>query len=183
MTKFASYTLFSGGAQGAETQFGKLAEYYGLSEVNYTFEGHKIERERGVRVLTEEELVKKDVSLTYVSRLLGRKFTNAEKMRKVLQTIMHQIESGHEVFVVGTINADGTVKGGTGWGAEFAKICNKPLYVFGQVKNGWFKWESGEWVSVTDPVITDKHFTGTGTRFLEDNGKKALEDLFARSFK
>lgn len=178
-----SFTLFSGGAQGAEAQFGKLAEYHGLSEVNFTFEGHKIVRDRGVRVLTDEELSRKDVSLTYVAKLLNRKFTNAEKMRKVLQTIMHQIESGHQVFVVGTILDDGTVKGGTGWGAEFAKICNKELYVFGQVKDGWFKWEKGEWVSVEAPVITDKHFTGTGTRFLEANGKKALEELFSRSFK
>lgn len=178
-----SITLFSGGAQGAENQFGKLAEYHGLAEVNYTFEGHKIDRTRGVRVLTVEELTRKDVSLTYVSKLLGRKFTNAEKMRKVLQTIMYQIESGEQVFVVGTIQEDGTVKGGTGWGAEFAKICNKDLYVFGQIKNGWFKWEEGEWISVENPVITSKHFTGTGTRFLEENGKKALEELFARSFK
>ncbi|MBC15535.1 conserved protein of unknown function [Pseudodesulfovibrio profundus] len=178
-----SYTLFSGGAQGAEAQFGKLAEYYGLGEVNYTFEGHRIERERGVRVLTTEELTKKDVSLTYVSKLLNRRFTNAEKMRKVLQTVMHQIESGDQIFVVGTIQEDGTVKGGTGWGAEFAKICNKDLFVFGQVKDGWFKWEKGQWVDVEAPVITSTHFTGTGTRFLEDNGKKALEELFARSFK
>lgn len=177
-----SYTLFSGGAQGAENQFGKLAEYHGIGEVNYTFEGHKIERTRGVRVLTDEELKQKDVSLTYVAKLLNRKFTNAEKMRKVLQTIMWQVESSHQVFVVGTILDDGTVKGGTGWGAEFAKICNKELCVFGQKKNGWFKWEKGAWVEVEAPVITDKHFTGTGTRFLEDNGKKALEELFARSF-
>ncbi|CCH48216.1 hypothetical protein [Pseudodesulfovibrio piezophilus] len=183
MSKYESYTLFSGGAQGAENQFGKLAEYYGLAEVNYTFEGHRIERTRGVRVLTNEELTRKDVSLTYVAKLLNRKFTNAEKMRKVLQTIMHQVESGHEVFVVGTIQEDGTVKGGTGWGAEFAKICNKDLYVFGQVKNCWFKWEKGAWISVETPVITDRHFTGTGTRFLEENGKIALEELFARSFK
>ena len=178
-----TFTLFSGGAQGAENQFGKLAEYHGLSEVNFTFDGHKIDRTRGVRVLTDEELIRKDVSLTYVSKLLGRKFTNAEKMRKVLQTIMYQVESGDQVFVVGTILDDGTVKGGTGWGAEFAKICNKELYVFGQVKNGWFKWQEGEWVSVEAPVITSSHFTGTGTRFLEENGKKALEELFARSFK
>ncbi|MBG0790873.1 MAG: hypothetical protein H0S80_10280 [Desulfovibrionaceae bacterium] len=178
-----SYTLFSGGAQGAENQFGKLAEYHGLAEVNYTFEGHRIERTRGVRVLTTEELKQKDVSLTYVSKLLNRKFTNAEKMRKVLQTIMWQVESSHQVFVVGTILEDGTVKGGTGWGAEFAKICNKNLYVFDQSKDGWFTWAKGEWVAEEAPVVTDSHFTGTGTRFLEDNGKKALEELFARSFK
>jgi hypothetical protein len=26
------------------------------------------------------------------------------------------------------------------------------------------------------------HFTGTGTRFLEANGRRAIADLFARSF-
>ena len=30
---------------------------------------------------------------------------------------------------------DDTVKGGTGWGAEFAKLCNKPLFVFDQDKD------------------------------------------------
>jgi len=178
-----NYTLYSGGAQGAENQFGKLAEYYGIQEVNYTFEGHKIERTRGVRFLTDEELAQKDVSLTYVAKLLSRRFTNAEKMRKVLQTIMWQVESSHQIFVVGTVLDDGTVKGGTGWGAEFAKICNKELFVFGQVKDAWFKWQQGEWITVDAPVITDKKFTGTGTRFIEANGIKALEDLFARSFK
>jgi hypothetical protein len=33
-----------------------------------------------------------------------------------------------------------------------------------------------------EPVISHIHFTGTGTRFLEENGKKAITELFARSF-
>lgn len=182
MLKPENCTLYSGGARGAETEFGRLAEKYGVNEVNFTFEGHKYERDRGLHVLTREELVRKDVSLTYVSKLLNRTFTNAEKMRKVLQTIMYQVDSGHEIFIVGVIQEDGTVKGGTGWGAEFAKICNKPLYVFGQARNGWFKWEKVEWVAVENPVITSTKFTGTGTRFLEENGKQALVELFERSF-
>ena len=32
------------------------------------------------------------------------------------------------------------------------------------------------------PVITHPHFTGTGTRELRDNGRKAIEELFSRSF-
>ena len=62
--------LYSGGAAGTEQFFGALAESWGLEEVNYSFEGHQIERTRGVRVLTSEELALKDVSLTYVSRLM-----------------------------------------------------------------------------------------------------------------
>jgi hypothetical protein len=33
-----------------------------------------------------------------------------------------------------------------------------------------------------EPVVNHTHFTGTGTRFLEENGKKAIASLFERSF-
>ncbi|TVQ97783.1 MAG: hypothetical protein EA399_12145 [Desulfovibrionales bacterium] len=175
-------TLYSGGATGAETEFGAAAEKFGVAEVNYTFEGHQIQRTRGMRVLTQEELRRGDVSMTYVSRLLNRTYSNAPIMRKVLQTIWYQVNQGMEIYVIGSIQDDGTVKGGTGWGAEFAKICNKPLCVFDQAKNGWFRWEQAAWTVLEAPVIGHRHFTGTGTRFLEANGREAIEQLFERSF-
>ncbi len=178
----ADFILFSGGARGAEACFGELAEKYGLDEVNYSFEGHSIERTRGVRYLTSEELARKDVSITYVSNLMHRNYSRAPIFRKVLQTICWQVSSGMEVFVVGEILEDKTVKGGTGWGAEYAKICNKPLFVFDQIRGEWFRWVEVEWKQVKAPVISKQHFTGTGTRFLEESGKKALESLFAGSF-
>ena len=104
------YVLFSGGARGTEEYFGKMAEKYGVQEVNYTFEGHSTERTRGLRFLTSEELARKDVSLTYVSKLMNRKFTRAPLFRKVLQSISWQVDSGEEVFVVGTILEDGTLE-------------------------------------------------------------------------
>jgi hypothetical protein len=102
--------------------------------------------------------------------------------KKVLQSIWHQVNSGQEIYVIGKILDDCTVKGGTGWGAEFAKLCNKPLYVFDQDQNGWFHWTGERWESDPAPVITHPHFTGTGTRFLEANGRDAIEALFDRSF-
>lgn len=174
--------LYSGGASGAEAFFGVTAEHYGVQEVNYSFDGHQEERTRGLRVLTLEELALKDVSLAYVSRLMSREYTRAPLFRKVLQSICWQVSSGEEIFVVGSIQEDGTVKGGTGWGAEFAKICNKPLFVFDQDKGVWFAWMESEWVEAGQPHISARHFTGTGTRFLSDAGRIAIEDLFARSF-
>lgn len=153
--------LFSGGAAGTEQFFGAQAEAWGIEEVNYSFDGHQIERKRGVRVLTSEELALKDVSLTYVSRLMGREFTKAPLFRKVLQSICWQVSSGQEVVVVGNIQPDQTVKGGTGWGAEFAKICNKPLLVFDQEQDGWYRWLNDAWVKVEEPVIEHTHFTAT----------------------
>src|ERR1700741_1274948 len=173
--------LFSGGAAGAEAAFGACAESHGIEEVNFTFEGHKIARHRGVRVLNHEELQSGDISLAYVSRLMHRRYTDSPTIRKVLQTMWYQVNNGQEIYVIGSILADGTVRGGTGWGAEFAKLCNKPLHVFDQDKNAWFSWSGTEWRAVRPNdalVITHPHFTGTGTRQLQDNAKRAIEDLY-----
>ena len=177
--------LFSGGANGAEAAFGECAFKHGVEEVNFTFEGHNIARKRGVRVLNHEELQAGDVSLAYVSRLMHRRYTDAPTIRKVLQTLWYQVNHGQEIYVIGTILDDGTVRGGTGWGAEFAKLCNKPLSVFDQQRDGWFTWNGSKWNRRTSdelPRITHPHITGTGTRVLEDNGRAAIEGLFERSF-
>lgn len=175
--------LFSGAAQGAENYFGLCAEKYGIDEVNFSFEGRNVERTRGIRILTHEELKNGDISLTYVSKLMNRDYSNSDTIRKVLQTIWYQINSSRQIFVIGEVMPDNTIKGGTGWGAEFAKICNKPLFVFDQKKNQWFTWKKTEWVEVENPVISDNHFCGTGTRFIDENGKAAIDALFERSFK
>jgi hypothetical protein len=174
--------LFSGAAQGAEAAFGAAAERRGIDEVNFTFESHRDVRTRGLRVLTHEELKQGDVSLAYVSKLMHRHYRDTPLFRKVLQSIWHQVNQGQEIYVVGAILADQTVKGGTGWGAEFAKLCNKPLCVFDQPRSAWFRWTGESWVADPGPLITHPHFTGTGTRFLEPNGQAAIEGLFQRSF-
>ena len=174
--------LFSGAAKGAEEAFGTAAERHGIEEVNFTFEGHNDSRTRGIRVLTQAELKQGDVSLTYVGRLMNRTFSDTPVFRKILQSIWHQINNGQEIYVVGHILEDGTVKGGTGWGAEFAKLCNKPLFVFDQDEDRWFRWTGQAWDAESTPTITDKKITGTGTRVLKANGAKAINDLFDRSF-
>lgn len=178
-----NFVLYSGGAQGAEAEFGKQSEKVGAQEVNLTFEGHKIFRSRGVRVLTTDELLKGDVSLAYISKLMNRKFNTGKMFKKVLQSIWHQINYAEEVFVVGQILEDGTVKGGTGWGAEFSKLCNKTLHVFDQEQGCWYKWSGESWKKEKQPKIKCKSFAGTGTRFLNASGKKAIKDLFEVSFK
>jgi hypothetical protein len=178
------FILFSGGAPGAEAEFGACAERHGIEEVNFTFDGHKVVRHRGVRVLNHEELQSGDVSLEYVSRLMHRRYTDSPTIRKVLQTLWYQVNNGQEIYVIGAILDDDTVRGGTGWGAEFAKLCNKPLFVFDQDKDSWFEWTGSSWEARGPEAvtITHPHFTGTGTRQMRDNGKQAIETLFTLSF-
>jgi hypothetical protein len=179
----SDFILFSGAAPGAEAAFGECAERHDIEEVNFTFDGHTEARRRGIRVLNHEELLAGDVSLEYVSRLMNRRYTDSPTLRKVLQTIWYQVNHGQEIYVIGVILPDGTVRGGTGWGAEFAKLCNKPLSVFDEEKNSWFRWTGADWQTQDVPAITHPHFTGTGTRTIHDAGKKAIEALFEKNFR
>lgn len=178
------FRLHSGGAKGAEAEFGACAERWGMNESNYSFAGHKfLERRRGVVVLSEAELSKGDFSLVYVSKRLGRVLSEIPLVRNVLQTIWYQVNAANQVFVIGAIQNDGTVRGGTGWGAELARLWKKPLFVFDQQKRGWFRWSGKSWELATPaPVITSESFAGIGTQNLTDDGREAIADLFRRSF-
>src|SRR5713101_6586731 len=108
----ADCILFSGGAPGAEATFGQAAERHGVEEVNFTFDGHRMLRSRGVRMLNHEELQAGDVSLEYVSRLMKRRYAeDAQTIRTILQTLWYQVNSGQEIYVIGTVLPDGTVRG------------------------------------------------------------------------
>ncbi|MDW7711143.1 MAG: hypothetical protein SCH98_11770 [Deferrisomatales bacterium] len=174
-------TLFSGGARGAEEAFGEAAAAHGVAEVHYTFEGHHIQRTAGHRTIAPADLSKGDVSMAEVSKRLHRDYSTRPWMRQILQSIWHQVNSGYQVFVVGEIQGDGTVKGGTGWAAELAKMWNRPLHVFDQEKGHWFTWRNDTWVEEV-PVVSRNTLCGTGTRSLNEAGRRAIADLFARSF-
>ncbi len=173
-------TLYSGGLKGAETVFGETAEKFNVNEVIYTFEGHKLSRDKNTRILTEEELERGDISMELASRMMHRTYYETEKIRRVLQTIFHMVNSGYQVFVIGSIQDDDSVKGGTGWAVQLAKIFNRPLHVFDQPKEKWYTWKDG-WQE-DQPLIKYDTFVGSGTRYLSDAGRAAIEKLFADSF-
>ncbi|TVQ87420.1 MAG: hypothetical protein EA397_18345 [Deltaproteobacteria bacterium] len=177
----ADCTLYSGGANGSEQAFGEIGERWGVQEVNFTFDGHKQARSKGRYSLSPRELAAGDVSLVYVSRRLSRTYSEGTLIRKVLQALWHMVSRSQQVFVIGQIQDDGTVVGGTGWSVELARMWNKTLWVFDQDQDGWFRWDGEDWVP-GQPTIDAVHFTGTGTRYLKGNGRAAIERLFERSF-
>jgi hypothetical protein len=175
------FTFYGGGHRGTESEFGRQAEKFGLHEVNYSFEGHQPERSRGLVVLTSEELKRGDISMEIVSLRMNRRYTEADKIRKVFQLLFHMVNSGLQIFAVGWIQPDTTVKGGTGWAVELGKLFNRPLSVFDQAQNNWFTWQRNAWTPDV-PKIEHTTFVGTGTRDLTDGGRQAIADLFQRSF-
>ena len=174
-------TLFSGGHRGVESAFGEMAEKWSVKEVNYSFIGHKVERNSNIHNLSDEELTRGDISMELASKMMNRTYYEKRKIRKVLQLIFHMVNSGHQVFVVGTILDDDTVKGGTGWAVELAKLFHRPVSVFDQNKKQWFTWKEGKWQE-EQAQISHETFCASGTRDLSAEGRQAIEQLFADAF-
>ena len=174
-------TLYSGGLKGAESVFGEAAEKWSVQEVNFCYTGQKTNRQKNLLVLSDEELKRGDISMELVSKMMHRTYYETEKIRKVLQVIFHMVNKGHQVFVIGTVLEDNTVKGGTGWAVELAKLFNRPLSVYDQAKDKWYSWKQGAWVS-DSPQITHETFVGSGTRNLTEKGKQAINRLFEEAF-
>jgi hypothetical protein len=174
-------TLYSGGLKGAETAFGEAAEKWSVREVNFCYAGQKTNRQKNLVVLSDTELKRGDISMELVSQMMSRTYYETDKIRKVLQTIFHMVNKGHQVFVIGTILEDNTVKGGTGWAVELAKLFNRPLSVYDQEKGNWYSWRQGSWVPDT-PKIEHSTFVGSGTRNLSEKGRQAIDDLFEAAF-
>jgi hypothetical protein len=176
-----SCTLYSGGLKGAETCFGEAAERWGVNEVNFCYEGQKTNRQKNLTALSDAELKRGDISMELVSKMMHRTYYETEKIRKVLQVIFHMVNKGHQVFVIGTILEDNTVKGGTGWAVELAKLFNRPLSVYDQAKDKWYSWQEGAW-NLDNPKISHQTFVGSGTRNLSEKGKLAISGLFEEAF-
>jgi hypothetical protein len=171
--------LHSGAHRGTEAEFGSLAEEWSIPEVNFSFENHQRAREQGVQILSAEELQKGDLSMEIVSQRMGRTYARPESIRRVIQSIYHMVTNSYHVFAVGWIQPDDTVKGGTGWGVELAKLFNRDVSIYDQDRKAWFTWRGDKWQPDT-PLMPHRPFAGT--RNLTDNGKAALRDLFERSF-
>ncbi len=181
MLEANTVTVYTGGHKGTEAYFGKTAEKWGLQEVTFNFEGHGINRERGLCILSGEELIRGTVGLDIIRKRMERSFAATPTMQKIFQVQFHIVNSGYQVFSAGWLLSNGTVKGGTGWGIELARLFNRPVHLFEQERKEWVSWVHNEWIT-EDPVICHKTLAVTGTRYLSDEGRQAIDELFKRSF-
>ncbi len=175
-------TLYSGGHKGTEEYFGISAEKHGIQEVTFNFDGHDISRDKGLKILSDEELLQGGVSPDIIKKRMEREFAQTPFMQKIFQVQFHVVNSGYQIFAAGWLLSNGTVKGGTGWGVELARLFNRPVHLFEQERKEWVSWIHNEWVT-DEPVISHRTIGVTGTRNLSDEGKQAIDELFTRSFK
>ena len=175
--------LFSGAAGGAEAEFGAAAERHGIEEVNFTFEGHPDARRRGIRVLTHAELEHGDVSLTYVSKLMHRRYPDTPPVQ---EGAAEHLAPGEQR--PGDLRRRRRSSPTTPSRAAPAGAPSSPSSATSRSSSSIRSKTAGSAGRARpskprkDPAIQHQHFTGTGTRFLKDNGRAAIAGLFDRTF-
>lgn len=172
----------SGGAEGADLQFGMVCGIAGMTVIHWSFKKHKTNAPaQEVVLLDESQLKDADALLKQASLKLKKYFPpKSIYVRNLLRRNYYQVAWSDSVYAVATIKG-GLVQGGTGWAVEIFKnrFANMacPCYVFCQEAGYWNEWNGTEWERIYEPPMPSGIFAGIGTRDLNVLGKMAIRVL------
>lgn len=168
----------SGGAIGADLQFGMCSGKLGYGVVHWSFNGHKTDAPKQEVVILNEELLLKPDNLIYdVSKVLNKSIPKNLFVKNLIRRNYYQVYKSNSFYAVSTIK-NGLVEGGTGWAfAMHIILNNKNTYVFEQNLNKWFIYNDYKFEHIESPPLPTGIFAGVGTRDLNINGKNAIRKL------
>jgi hypothetical protein len=171
---------YSGGAIGSDSIFEAESIKHGVNVVAYSFVEHNT-KSSNLKVLSKKQLEDGFKHIEIANKKLNRNIYNISSyVKNLISRDYYQVKSSDAIFAVGIFNGIDEVNGGTGWAVQIAIDNKKPVYVFEQNDNQWyyFDYESEKFeIFEGTPVLTDK-FTGIGTRKINNNGIKAIINLF-----
>ena len=189
------YENHSGGAKGSDSYWGEVGELYGVTS-NHYYDGEKTLN--GNRQISEEDRIEGQQKATEAARQMYG--LRGEVKNPLLIRDWAQVKYADAVYAIGTIIQPGDkindkpddsrtamipqVKSGTGYAVQMAVIEGKPVFVFDQEKNQWFTYEpkGRQFVPIGYVPRLTPNFAGIGTRELNDNGIKAIEDVYEATF-
>jgi hypothetical protein len=168
----------SGGAVGADLQWGMTAGKAGHRVIHFSFAGHKTDApESEVVRLTEEELSEADPHLVRANETLKRRLPFAEpRVINLVRRDFYQIRWSQSLY--GVVNFDHTgIEGGTAWAVQmFLDIGRTHVFVFDQARESWLTFAQKSWVAV-EPPSPKGIWAGVGTRNLLPCGRDAIYRL------
>lgn len=194
--KLTNIICHSGGASGSDTFFEEIGSKYGVNTKAYSYKTNYHTTDNKVEISDSdyEEGVKE---INKANRSLNRYGIN--KYMNLLARNWAQVKYSDEIFAIGSILEPGkkgskgfynksnlqVVEGGTGYCIQMSINNYRKIYVFDQNKDKWFRWSyisSKFELCKTLPIISSENFAGVGTREIKENGIKAIEDLYKRTF-
>ena len=164
----------SGGAVGSDTYWGVIGARYGVISYHYW---HGKKTPNGNVEISLQEYEEGEDRVRKANETLHRR---PERFMNLLARNWMQVKNAEEVFAVGRFK-NKMVDGGTGWAVQMAIDCGKPVNFYDQEKCVWGRHADGRWERVDTPVLT-VDFAGIGTRHLNENGKRAIEDAYHKTF-
>ena len=170
-----TYVNHSGGAIGSDTMWGEIGEEYGVVSNHYY---HGAKTPNGNIEITEEQFERGKQHVYKANETLHRR---PDKYMNLLARNWIQVENSDAVFAIGQLK-NNVVDGGTGWAVQMAIDVNKPVYVFDQERNKWYTNVDKDWIEIGTPTLTP-NFAGIGTRNINQNGIKAIRDVYENTFR
>ena len=185
------FRLYSGGATGSDIKWAEIANKYGIGKtVNY--------RPEHLDLLTPAQTQEVETAYIGAANKLGRKQLDANTIAgKLVRRDYLQAKAADSIFAVGHIlrpgekNAKGytvrstipSVDGGTGYAVQMGIDLHKPVHVYDQVYDQWYRfdYDDNTFVAEDIPTLTPK-FAGIGTREINDKGINAIEQVFQKTF-
>lgn len=182
LKEIADNICLSGGAEGADLQFGMCAGQAGHGVIHWSYPRHKTDAPHTeVVVLTPEQLEAADPHLVAASKRVKRNpLSSSYHVRNLLRRNWYQVKDAERVYAVAKINDKNEVSGGTAWAvAMFIDRFNGEAceaYVFDMVTGHWCVWNGLLW-EMCDPPKPHGVYAGIGSRELQQNGKEAIRTL------
>lgn len=185
-------TLYSGGAQGADTIFSMCAESVGHYRVHFSFHGHKCDI-AGKLILNENQLENYTEELKKAAKSLGKSYASKppehprfKYIRNLLARNAWQVFGNEEngpseaLYAVALLNKNKNgVEGGTGWAVALATHQTEiPVYVFDLRTSSWHSWVEDRFHPTEEPPRPSGVYTGIGSRKLTDAGIEAIGSLY-----
>lgn len=179
------YINHSGGAIGSDTEWEIQGLKYSVKTIAYSFAGHN-HRSKNPYVLSPEQLIEGYTRCVTASATLKRPIPDKPYVKNLLSRNWFQTKNAGAVFAIGTFvkGSKTLVDGGTGWAVQMAIDCNKPVYLFEQNENRWYDYDHVVKTFVVfhyTPTLT-KNFAGIGTREINENGKRAIKEVYEKTF-
>ena len=171
-----SNVCLSGGADGADLQWGLQAGKAGHGVIHWSFQGHRTQApEQEVVRLTEEQLKRADEALKRANRTLKRSWPSKHDItNNLLRRNYYQIKDTQALYAVSDLSWDKGVSGGTAWATQMymdrflidgEPMENCQLYLLNKATLRWYSWYDGKWdLMISRPPRPKGLWTGIGSR-------------------
>ena len=189
------FTNHSGGAIGADSYWGDVGAMYGVVSNHYYY-GEKTPN-GNFEISNEDYEEGRYEAAKAANYNFGYQYSTMKDHRLIMN--WSQVKHSDAIFAIGHLVRPGeklfpnqkndtrvalhaAVQGGTGYAVAMAILHNKPVYVYDQERKQWFSCIDGKWAISQVPVLT-KDFAGIGTRNLNEDGKKAINEIYDSTIK